>query len=1445
MAWGIPYALLLVFGAVPLILFLHSLKPKGFKVSTTTLFLWERVLKQRPLATRLGWLFKKNLLLMLQILAACLLIAALADPSLLHFGAASGDVIVVVDLSASMKARGPSGTRFEAARKEFLSLVDGLASDQKMMVIGAGTQTRLVVPFTEDKRRLREAGRNMAATDVSGRVKEAILFAHAFLKRGSPDQVVVISDGAFAGAEEFGRQSGHLRFIKVDGGIDNVSIVGFEARRHAERPSQYEIMVHLKNFTAKAIRAPLTLTLGEKTLLRESIDIEPDGRRILVYPLEGTLAGTLVARLEVDDDFATDNRAYLAVSDGPPVRLLYVGPGNPFLSNLLRFFPNVQVTAIQRFEPDAPHPESSYDLVIFDRVPVPALKQGNYILINTLAPNLPLQIQGKDRNPRIVAPLAKHPITDGLALADLHVREALRVVVTGDGVVLARSPQSPLLFALERSRLRLLFIAFDLTASDLPLRVAFPVLFHNVIEWFQPQRVEFPAHNVQAGTPFALHLPAADSELEVITPVGKREQLKVVTSPFVFADTFEAGLYTYKSPSKQGRFAVNLFDEAESQIASRWAMSVASAGQGRSESARATAAGFFLWPLLLVAVFILLGLELFLAFRTGISPFPILVRGVALAALTVALINPKIFKTTNALDVVVGVDLSRSVGQEGREKAREVLEAASRVQDPETRTGLLAFGRLPEWEFLPRRNFPVGDFASRLDREETDIQAALQAALAQTGEERQSKILLLSDGNENRGETARMIPVLRSQGAQVWTLPVSLSRGKNEIYLSDLILPRRVDSAEGFEVKGKIESLRDAPARIKLLRDGLLAREQEIQLRAGTNQVDFRDSLKERGSHTYELLIESRDDTLPENNLLQGVVEVQGPPRVLLLSGQKEGQRFLARVLQIQGYAVVESAPETNALALPELSSFDLLILDNVPAFQLSHAKMENIEKYVRDLGGGLLVIGGSQSYGAGGYYRTPLERVLPVDMRPPARLDLPHVALLFVLDKSGSMGAGPEGSTKLDLAKAAAIAAADVMNPTDQVGILSFDAAWDWTLPFRPVGKGEWISERLASVQSDGGTDLFKAMLEGHRGMASKQAAIKHMIVLSDGLTDKADFQGLVQRMARDGITVSTVSVGNDADVKLMADIAKHGKGRGYVALDPRTIPQIFTAETLLISRDLLVEKLITPSVVAPVGPLKGIAQSNLPSLRGYVLTYPKPRADLLMKADKDPLLVSWRYGLGKVMAFTSDLSGRWGKDWVAWPGFPQWGSQLARDTLRKFLETRNRMDFQPDGEAVKVVADFVSRDGDFLNHLKLKANITAPNRATEENAFRQTAPGRYEAKFTPSQRGIHFVTLYAETKADELPLPVATVPYVAPYPKEYRELKPNLGLLSRLAEETGGEMLDPDKIEEGVKRLYTPTPEKGRRGQETWWPLAGLGLFLFLADLVLRSWPRKTIPQ
>ncbi len=1176
-------------------------------------------------------------------------------------------------------------------------------------------------------------------------------------------------------------------------------------------------------------------------LAQQVIELGAHDRRVTIFRYDGVPEGRLLARLDVADDFATDNQAYLALTDRAPVRLLYVGPGNPYLNRLLRLFSHVQVSSAPQWDPELAQGKNPFDVIIFDRVPAPALAQGNFILIDTAAPNLPLQLGGKIQNPRVNSPIASHPLTQGLSLGDLTIYEASRVALKGEGTVLARAAESPLLYALDKGKLRVLFFGFDLMASDLPLRVAFPILFHNALEWFQPQRLEFPGQTTQAGSPVTLRLPSAAAAVEITAPSGRKESFAAPAGPLVFADTFQAGFYFFKSAGRDGSFAVNLFDEAESEILPR--VNLAAGGKLEGERGGALESGSSLWPVLLSAVLIVLGLELFLASRQSLPIYPIALRGAALAVLAIALVNPRIFRSTTALDVILGVDLSRSVGQEGREKAQLIMEIAQRFKAPDVRTGLLSFGRAPEWEALPREQMPAVDFGARLDRDETDVQAALQAALAQIGEGRQGKVLLISDGNENRGEISRVMPLLRAQDVQVWTVPVSLARGRNETYLSDLTLPRMVDSAEGFEVRGVIESLRATPARVRLLRDGILHAERELQLKAGSNPLSFRDSLSERGNHSYELLVEAPDDTLAENNLLQGVVAVKGPPRVLLLSAEKDSQRVISRVLQVQGYAVVESSPQAHSLSLSELSAYDLLVLDNVPAFQLTHAKMENVEKYVRDLGGGMLVIGGAQSYGAGGYFRTPLERILPVDMRPPARLEMPHVALLFVIDKSGSMGAGSEGNTKLDLAKAAAIAAADIMNPTDQVGILAFDASWDWALPFRQVGKGEWISEKLSSLQSDGGTDLYKAMIEAHRVIAGKQAAIKHAIVLSDGLTDKADFQTLVQKMARDGITVSTVSVGNDADVQLMADIAKTGKGRGYVALDPQTIPQIFTTETLLIARDLLIEKTVTPTIVAPTGPLKGIAQSNLPPVRGYVLTYPKPRAELLMRADKDPLLVSWRYGLGQVMAFTSDLSGRWGRDWVSWPGFSQWASQLARDTMRKILETRMRTEFHAESDGIKVVTDVLARDGRFLNHLKVKANISSPDQASQERTFQQSAPGRYETQFVPAARGIHFVSLYAEGNAGEAPVPLATVPYIAPYPKEYRELKPNLSLLSRLAEETGGEMLDPERLDDGLRRLYTASPGKGRQGWETWWPCAGAALFLFLGDLVLRQWRGRKI--
>ena len=1437
MLWGAPYSFFLLLGALPAILFLHSLRPRGNKIRTAVLFLLERVLRTEPMGRRLGWLMKKNILLILQILIALILIAALADPSLIGYGKSVGDDVVVVDLSASMKAEGRAGSRFEAARKKFLSLIDEMPSGQRIMVIGAGPRPRVLLPFTSDKRKIKRLIWDLRPTDAPAQVKETILFAHSFLRQGSNDRVVVFSDGAFDGIDDLPWNSSYLRLVSVGEASENVGIMAFEFRRVPADPSEYEIMVSIKNFTDRSLRAPLTLMVGGRTLVQEVIEIEAQGTRILIYPYRGPLKGRATARLGVRDDFQTDNHAFLVLSESPVIRVLYAGKGNFFLEQLFRSFPQVRSTYVDRLDRESLSQQvRQYDVIVVDGIPSPPIIEGNFILINTVGTGLPLKVGGKVIRPRLVPWTERHPLAKGLRLENLYIKEAQRLSPLGEGITLARSSETPLIYALETDSLKALVFGFDLLDSDLPLRVSFPLLFSNAFEWFGRGKAEFPAAQVQAGTLQTIHMKEVYDQVQIEAPSGLKEKVRQTSRVLAFSNTLEVGFYTFKGGGIEGQFAVNLFSEAESQINSSFSLPAKAVAVGKRGGGEVVKTGLPLWSFLLLLVFALLALEGFLVFRSGGSFYPLLFRLPALLAVLLALVNPSVFKTTNALDVVLAVDFSRSVGQEGKDSALRILAKARRLKGPNTRFGLLSFARRPTWEFFPSDDLPLSNFFPPEERGETDIAAALQAAMAQLNEEREGRVLLISDGNENRGEVSLVLPILRSHGIQVWSLPVSFFQGKNEIYLRDLIVPHEVDSAETFEVRGVIESLRDATARIKLLRDGVVRQEIQKVLSPGTNLVSFRETLVDRGSHTIELLVESPQDTLAENNLLKGVVKVKGPPRVLYLHSPEDSQRLMARVLSVQGYEVVEASAEQTALSLPELSAFDLLVLDNLPAYGLSQAKMEAMEKYVRDLGGGLIVIGGPKSYGAGGYYKTPLERVLPVEMRPPARLELPHVALLFVLDKSGSMGEGPRGATKVDLAKSAAIASAELLSPSDQVGVLAFDAGWDWVVPFTRVGKGEWISERISSLQADGGTDLFKAMVEAYRSLSAKDAAVKHVLVLSDGLTDQGDFSALVKRMTGDGITVSTVSVGRDADLPLMAKIARDGKGRGYLTIDPRTIPQIFTTETLLISQDLLVEKIVQPKLMLTGGSMEGLSQKGIPAVRGYVLTHPKPLSKVLMKVEDDPLLVSWRYGLGRVVAYTSDLSGRWGRDWVRWEGFPQWASQLARSVMKRVSENRVRTEFRQDGEEVDAQVDFVSAQGRFINQLSLRGILTGPDRTTRQRAFRQVAPGRYEARFSTPQRGIYLLTIYDQGEKENEPSAAVTVPFISPYPKEYREVKPNMALLSRLAEETGGEILDPHSFKEGLKRLFTPEGDYGRSAQETWWALAGLGLFFFLADLALR---------
>jgi hypothetical protein len=618
MRWGTPYSFLLLLGAVPLILLFHSLKPRGIKVSTTTLFLWERILKDRPIGKRVGWLVRRNLFLLLQILICLMLIVALADPFVFGRGFSLGDKIVVLDMSASMKARGPSGSRFDTAQKELLALIDTMGPNQRMMVIGAGPTPRVLIPFGSDKKRLKRLVRELEPSDAPVSVKQSILFAHSFLGKGGQDQVVVLSDGAFDGGEELPWGSGHLRLVRIDGGGENVAIIAFNIRRLSTTLSQYEMMVVIKNFASRPLTTPMTTSMGERVLARETLQLKANERRVLVYPYRGPLEAQATALLGYRDDFSTDNRAFATLSESPHTKLLYVGKGNLFLEHLFHSLPYVQVTRRARVSAEIfPEQTLEYDVILLDGVPVPPLKQGNFVLINTLGGGLPLELRGKLKTPRLLPITEGHPLLEGITLDGLFIKEANHVALTGKGISLVGSRESPLIFAFEKGRLKALVIGFDLLGSDLPFRVAFPLLMVNALEWMQPKRAEFPATQVQAGLPYTLESVGEEEEVEVKTPSGKTETLKIDSIPFTFGDTLEVGVYTFREKTKAvpsadretprlGHFSVNLFSESESEIRPRqFAARALDGNRGLSDTGE-TEAKFPLSSYFLIVAFLLL-----------------------------------------------------------------------------------------------------------------------------------------------------------------------------------------------------------------------------------------------------------------------------------------------------------------------------------------------------------------------------------------------------------------------------------------------------------------------------------------------------------------------------------------------------------------------------------------------------------------------------------------------------------------------------------------------------------------------------------------------------------------------------------------------------------------------------------------------------------------------
>lgn len=818
-------------------------------------------------------------------------------------------------------------------------------------------------------------------------------------------------------------------------------------------------------------------------------------------------------------------------------------------------------------------------------------------------------------------------------------------------------------------------------------------------------------------------------------------------------------------------------------------------------------------------------------------------------SLVLAVAGLQLVRRVKGVAVVYVLDRSESIPEEDQQQALGFIRQAAETMRPDDTGGVVVAARTALLEKVPQPALELNAIDSHPDPSFTDLSSGLRLAIASLPPDAQRRVVLLSDGNENLGDALGEARLSQAAGVRVDVVPLRRSR-RGEVAVERLLTPGEARYGDTIEPRVVLQSDTKTQAKLRLLEDNQLVAETSAKLTPGKNVVAFPSlTLETDGFHSYTVELTAAADQDQRNNRGVGFTYVRGRQRVLYVEGDRGMEQYLREALTQAGIAVDTVSSQGLPNNLASLAGYDCLILSNVSSLELSDAQMVQIRSAVRDLGIGFVMIGGDESFGVGGYYKSPLEDALPVDMDIRKQRHLPNVGVAIVIDQSGSMAMTEGGIEKIQLANEAAIAVVSLLGPRDLIAVIPTDSV------AKPVHGPKMVTvtqkqaliDEIGAIRAGGGgiyvhTGLVKAA-ELIRPAPSK---LKHIILFADAADseEQEHCRELARELVKEKITLTVVALGHqeDCDVAFLKEVARLGGGRFYLTAQASNLPRIFTRETILASRSQLIERTFTPLLSRDLEILRGI--DALPPLRGYVATTAKPSAEVGLVAEakfKDPILAVWQYGLGRSVAFTSDCKARWAVDWLGWDGYRKFWSQLVRWTMRRVrrgdFEARvvTRYDADSDevasyrlrtGEA-KVLVDAVDDDGRFLNRLALEGTAVAPDGQGFDLTLRQTAPGRYEGTFPLDQVGVYLVNIgggEGEHAGSE------TVGAALAYPPEYRDLESNETLLTRIAETTRGTVLD------DPSQVYSRRELTARAPTDVWPLLLTLALALFPFDVALR---------
>lgn len=758
-----------------------------------------------------------------------------------------------------------------------------------------------------------------------------------------------------------------------------------------------------------------------------------------------------------------------------------------------------------------------------------------------------------------------------------------------------------------------------------------------------------------------------------------------------------------------------------------------------------------------------------------------------------ALAGVQIVQSADRLSVIFLVDVSDSVGQVAQENAVEFVRDAITEMAVDDVAGVVVFGGDAQVARSLSSATELGQIRVTPATSNTDMAEAIRLALALLPDDAARRLVLLSDGVPTVGDTQGAVQLATAAGVEISYVPLSSERGQ-EVQVRDLRVPAVVTEEQPFDMTVTISSDVDTPAQLTVLAGGDIVHTENVDLRQGTNNYTITLLSGQPGFRDFFVRVEPEaNDGFYQNNQFGAFTRVEGDPRVLVVSNDPNETQYLLPALEESGIQVDTTTVDRMPTGVAPLTNYDSVVLVNVSALDLSIGRMEAIESYVGDLGGGLVAVGGPDAYGPGGYFQTPLEDALPVEMQITDQERLPTLTIAYIIDRSGSMGAtSPRGIPNIELAKSAIIRSIDLLQPRDRAAVASFDFDAYWIAEFQNVDNNDALRQLVGTLRPSGGTNIRAGMQLVARDIVDEEADLRHIILLTDGGADPSGLVQLTERLHEDdNVTTSVISIGQQ-EAPFLADMAEAGAGNYHHVIDADNIPTIFTLETVLATRSYIIEEeggftptatAINPQNLHPI--LNGI--QTIPQVRGYVATTPRPTAQTILRGPEpfqDPLLAAWQYGLGRSVAFTSDATARWAADWVTWEDYARFWSQAVRWTMTEGANDNLETQIIMEGEQARVVVDARDSDGAFLNGLNLESRVVFdPEQPAQRVQLRQVAPGRYEGIFVPEGEGAHFLRVTdSESEVTQ------TTGWVNTYSPEYQIRQVDETLLDEIAGLTGG---------------------------------------------------------